>query len=91
MRLLSSCCSVQLDETNSEIEKIRKNTREAKVQICEELTSLPFKCHRTPLASYWVPAQELKEFVKSNETKIDKVTCLTKIIGLKQQLQRITC
>ena len=35
---------VQLDEIKNEIEKMRKNTRDAKVQIeklCQELTSLP--------------------------------------------------
>ena len=95
---ISSCLEkafVQLDETKKEIEKIRKNTRDAKVQIeklCQELTSLPSRfgfSDKIKLDNYWDPVEELKEFVKSNETKMDKETCLTKIMKLKQQLQWI--
>ena len=39
------------------------------------------------LDNYWDPVEELKEFLKSNEPKMDKDTCLTKIRKLKQQLQ----
>ena len=86
---------VQVDETKIEIEKMRKNTRDAKVQIeklCQELTSLPFKfgfSTKVRFDNYWDPVEELMEFVKSNETKMDKETCLTKIMKLKQQLQWI--
>ena len=41
------------------------------------------------LDSYWDPVEELNDFVKSNETKIDKDTCLTKIRNLKEKLQGI--
>ena len=74
---------------------MRKNTRDAKVQIeklCQELTSLPFKFGfntKVRFDNYWDPVEELMEFVKSNETKMDKETCLTKIMKLKQQLQYI--
>ena len=86
---------VQVDETKIEIEKMRKNTRDAKVQVeklCQELTSLPSKFGFDPkfkLDNYWDPVEELNEFVKSNETKIDKDTCLAKIRNLKQKLQWI--
>ena len=86
---------VQVDETKIEIEKMRKNTRDAKVQIeklCQELTSLPFIFGfntKVRFDNYWDPVEELMEFVKSNETKMDKETCLTKIMKLKQQLQWI--
>ena len=73
---------------------MRKNTRDAKVQLeklCQELTSLPsrFGFNKNNLLgpgldSYWDPVKELREFVKSNETKMDKDTCLTKIRNLKQ-------
>ena len=74
---------------------MRKNTRDAKVQVeklCQELTSLPSKFGFDPkfkLDNYWDPVEELNEFVKSNETKIDKDTCLAKIRNLKQKLQWI--
>ena len=86
---------VQLDETKTEIEKMRKNTRDAKAQLeklCQELTSLPSRFGFDPkfkLDNYWDPVEELNEFVKSNETKIDKDTCLEKIRNLKQKLQWI--
>ena len=85
----------QLDETKTEIEKMRKNTRDAKVQLeklCQELTSLPSRFgfnKNNLLGNYWDPVKELREFVKSNETKMDKDTCLTKIRNLKQKLQLI--
>ena len=84
-----------LDETKKDIEKMRKNTRDAKVQIenlCQVLTSLPSRfgfSDKNRFDNYWDPVEELKEFVKSNDTKMDKETCLTKIMKLKQQLQWI--
>ena len=78
---------------------MRKNTRDAKVQLeklCQELTSLPSRFGFTKtkllgpgLDKYWDCVEELNDFVKSNETKIDKDTCLTKIRNLKQKLQLI--
>ena len=74
---------------------MRKNTRDAKVQVeklCQELTSLPSKfgfLDKFKLDNFWDPVEELNEFVKSNETKIDKDTCLAKIRNLKQKLQWI--
>ena len=74
---------------------MRKNSRDAKVQIeklCQELTSLPSRygfSAKIKFDNYWDPVEELKEFVKSNETKMDKETCLTKVMKLKEQLQRI--
>ena len=38
---------------------------------------------------YWYPVMKLEEFVKSNEAKVDKMTCLAKIEKAKQQLQMI--
>ena len=84
-----------LDETKKDIEKMRKNTRDAKVQIenlCQVLTSLPSRFRfsdKIRFDNYWDPVEELQEFVKSNDTKMDKETCLTKIMKLKQQLQWI--
>lgn len=81
-----------VDETKDEIEKMRRNTREAKVKVeklCQELTSLPSKMNMTPISSYSGPIEKLEEFIKSNETKMDKDTCLTKLMDLKTQLQRI--
>ena len=81
-----------VDETKDEIDKMRRNTREAKLKVeklCEELTSLPSKCKMTPISSYSGPIEKLEEFAKSNETKMDKDTCLTKLMDLKNQLQRI--
>ena len=83
-----------VDETKDEIEKMRKNTREAKVKVeklCLELTSLPLRCEMTPIGSYLDPIEKLEEFMKSNEMKMDKDTCLTKLVDLKKQLQKITC
>ena len=83
-----------VDETKDEIEKMRKNTREAKVKVeklYQELTSLPLRCGMTPTAMYLYPVQKLEEFVKSNDTKMDKDNCLTKLMDLKKQLQLIIC
>ena len=86
---------VKLDETKNEIEKMRKNTRDAKVKIeklSQDLNSLPLKCGLTSLdtdAIYLYTVREFEEFVKSNEAKMDKITCLTKIEEVKQQLQMI--
>ena len=83
-----------VDKTKDEIEKMRKNTREAKVKVenlCLELTSLPLRCEMTPVASYVESIEKLEEFMKSNEMKMDKDTCLTKLLDLKEQLQKITC
>ena len=74
---------------------MRKNTRDAKVQIeklCQELIILPSRfgfSTKIRFDDYWDPVEELMEFVKSNETIMDKETCLTKIMKLKQQLQWI--
>ena len=76
-----------VDETKDEIEKMRKNTRDAKVKVeklYQELSSLPSICYSDPI-------RKLEEFVKSNETKMDKDTCLTKLMDLKKQLQKFTC
>ena len=76
-----------VDETKDEIEKMRKNTRDAKVKVeklYQELSSLPSICYSDPI-------RKLEEFVKSNESKMDKDTCLTKLMDLKKQLQKLTC
>ena len=78
-----------MDETKDEIEKIRKNTRDAKVKVeklCHELSSLPSKCSKVPVPSYLDPIKKLEEFIKSNETKMDRDICLTKLMELKDQL-----
>ena len=76
-----------VDETKDEIEKMRKNTRDAKVKVeklCQELSSQPSICYSDPI-------RKLEEFVKSNESKMDKDTCLTKLMDLKKQLQKLSC
>ena len=76
-----------VDETKDEIEKMRKNTRDAKVKVeklYQELSSLPS-------IRYSDPIRKLEEFVKSNESKLDKDTCVTKLMDLKKQLQKLTC
>ena len=76
-----------VDETKDEIEKMRKNTRDAKVKVeklWQELSRLPSICYSDPI-------RKLEEFVKSNESKMDKDTCLTKLMDLKKQLQKLSC
>ena len=76
-----------VDETKDEIEKMRKNTRDAKVKVeklYQELSSL----HSI---RYSDPIRKLEVFVKSNESKMDKDTCLTKLMDLKKQLQKLSC
>ena len=76
-----------VDETKNEIEKMRKNTRDAKVKV-EKLYQEVSSIHSI---RYSDPIRILEEFVKSKESKMDKDTCLTKLKDLKKQLQKLTC
>ena len=77
----------QVCKTRVDIGIMGKNAKVQVEKLCQELTRLPVRCRVTPKAKYWDPVEEFKEFVKSNETKKDKDTCLTKIMNLKQKLE----
>ena len=81
------------DKAYKDIEKLRKNSREAKVivqNLDKELSELAFVYGQTHSEEYQIAVSGIKRLSKSTEAKKDKDSCLVEIVRCKKLLKTIT-
>ena len=81
------------DKAYKEVEKLRKNSREAKgivQKLDKELSELAFVYGQTHSEEYQSAVLGIKSLSKSTEAKKDKDSCLLEIVRCKKQLKSIT-